>query len=159
MPATKWDGSDDEFWSAIAVASDPDAGEEASIAAAVLLHEILLTAQDAITRPQSRDSQTIAIPQRVIAKPKPGEVVTVDRAVELFADRWVLRPVSPDPESALSEVRDYRVHDAQLEYNTSYPPVWETSAGTISDCPQWRVITQQKEIAAVPIVQPRSSRK
>lgn len=150
---TKWTGAEADFWAAIAVASSDHADEEESIAAAVLLHEILTLAQDAFTRPNGRESQTIAIPARLIAKPKPGEIVKVERAVELFAEGWILRPISPDAQSALSDLRDYRVHDQQLEYNCSYPPDWQISAGTISDCPQWRVITQQQQ-APVQIKQP-----
>lgn len=137
----KWTGADDEFWNAVAIANDPDAEERDSIAAALLLQEILMLAQDTLTKPTGNGHSSV--PARVIAPPRPGDIVTDVRAVELFADGWILRPVEPSKASAMSAVRDYRVENGQLEFNAGYPPAWKASAGTISDCPQWQVICQQ----------------
>ena len=152
--AVKWDGTDEDFWHAVEIFHDPEAEEVDSIMAAIVLQQVLRHAQDAVTRPatdaNSAGTPGISIPARVIAKPKTGEVVEVLRAVELFADGWVLRPAGLVPgHSTLSAVRDYRVHEGRLQYNASYPAQWQDSNGTISDCPQWLVVVQQSDVATL----------
>lgn len=162
MP-TKWNGDENSFWDALAVMSDEDADEDDAIAASFLMQHILTLALDALTRPEQPEMRTDATPGARVApssvsstrpavsapvpkrveRPRPGEVVTAERASELFNDHYVLRAMDPDKASAISAFRDYRMVAGQLQYNVTYPPDWQVSAGSVNDAPQWQVVCQQ----------------
>lgn len=163
MTTTKWDGEADTFWDAVAVANgEIESDDSTAIQAAFILQEVLHLAQDALTRPDSATAAPGSVPPPAVKlRPQPGDVVSIERAAELFADRWILQPVDPDRISPISAHRDYRMRDGKLEYNSSYPPKWQPSGGEVTDVPQWRVMCQEasdSEPAAQPLVSGRISR-
>lgn len=162
---TIWSGREDDYWDAVAVCGDPESDEQEVIQATVLIQQVLLLAQDALTRPDSATTAPASVPPPALKlRPQPGDVVSIKEAAELFADRWILQPVDPDRISPISAHRDYRMRDGKLEYNSSYPPKWQQSGGEVTDVPQWRVMCQEasdSEPVAQPLVSgasPRMSR-
>ena len=155
MAQTKrWDGSDDQYWWAVSVLTDEseDIDEQDAVIAAVVLQDVLTLAQDMLTLPEvasedvPRMSGVHSVPAKVIKRTQPGDIVLAARAVELFAEGWVLQPVEPDKESPISPHRDYRLSsEGELQLNVGYPPKWQASGGAIADCAQWRALCKIEE--------------